>query len=221
MTRQRQGIWKAASYAVLLLILGYIALLMIYVSGSNRSFSEMESSMEKVIDTTGMKKLDGQMLKRNFGLNSTDYEGVMYYSSESSIDAEEVLMICVKKSSQTEQVTDAVEQRLQERKKDFEGYLPEQEKLLEEAQTSVRGNYIFYVVSSKASEYRAALTRACRRERRMLFSSLTFIFLFLPVVLAVYYLAPLKIRTYCFCWQAVFYAWGEPVYMVLMILSIF
>ena len=53
--------------------------------------------MEKVIDTTGMKKLDGQMLKRNFGLNSTDYEGVMYYSSESSIDAEEVLMICVKK----------------------------------------------------------------------------------------------------------------------------
>ena len=97
MTRQRQGIWKAASYAVLLLILGYIALLMIYVSGSNRSFSEMESSMEKVIDTTGMKKLDGQMLKRNFGLNSTDYEGVMYYSSESSIDAEEVLMICVKK----------------------------------------------------------------------------------------------------------------------------
>lgn len=33
MTRQRQGIWKAASYAVLLLILGYIALLMIYVSG--------------------------------------------------------------------------------------------------------------------------------------------------------------------------------------------
>lgn len=50
MTRQRQGIWKAASYAVLLLILGYIALLMIYVSGSNRSFSEMESSMEKVID---------------------------------------------------------------------------------------------------------------------------------------------------------------------------
>ena len=137
MTRQRQGIWKAASYAVLLLILGYIALLMIYVSGSNRSFSEMESSMEKVIDTTGMKKLDGQMLKRNFGLNSTDYEGVMYYSSESSIDAEEVLMICVKKSSQ-----------------------PEQEKLLEEAQTSVRGNYIFYVVSSKASEYRAAFDQS-------------------------------------------------------------
>ena len=133
MIRQRQGIWKAASYAVSLLILGYIALLMIYVSGSNRSFSEMESSMEKVIDTTGMKKLDGQMLKRNFGLNSTDYEGVMYYS---------------------------VEQRVQERKKDFEGYLPEQEKLLEEAQTSVRGNYIFYVVSSKASEYRAAFDQS-------------------------------------------------------------
>ena len=54
----------------------------------------------------------------------------------------------------------AVEQRVQERKKDFEGYLPEQEKLLEEAQTSVRGNYIFYVVSSKASEYRTAFDQS-------------------------------------------------------------
>ena len=31
---------------------------------------------------------------------------------------------------------------------------------LEEAQTSVRGNYIFYVVSSKASEYRAAFDQS-------------------------------------------------------------
>ena len=119
----------------------------------------MESHGE-VIDTTGMKKLERSDAQAELRLNSTDYEGVMYYSSESSIDAEEVLMICVKKSSQTEQVTDAVEQRLQERKKDFEGYLPEQEKLLEEAQTSVRGNYIFYVVSSKASEYRAAFDQS-------------------------------------------------------------
>ena len=55
----------------------------------------------------------------------------------------------------------------------------------------------------------------------MLFSSLTFIFLFLPVVLAVYYLAPLKIRNLLLLLASlIFYAWGEPVYMVLMILSI-
>ena len=55
----------------------------------------------------------------------------------------------------------------------------------------------------------------------MLFSSLTFIFLFLPVVLAVYYLAPLKIRNLLLLLASlIFYAWGEPVYVVLMILSI-
>lgn len=55
----------------------------------------------------------------------------------------------------------------------------------------------------------------------MLFSSLTFIFLFLPVVLAVYYLAPLKIRNLLLLLASlIFYAWGELVYVVLMILSI-
>jgi alginate O-acetyltransferase complex protein AlgI len=54
----------------------------------------------------------------------------------------------------------------------------------------------------------------------MLFSSLTFIFLFLPVVLAVYYLAPLKIRNLLLLLASlIFYAWGEPVYVVLMIYS--
>ena len=54
----------------------------------------------------------------------------------------------------------------------------------------------------------------------MLFSSLTFIFLFLPVVLAIYYLAPLKIRNLLLLLASlIFYAWGEPIYVGIMIFS--
>lgn len=43
-----------------------------------------------------MKRQDGTALKRNFGLNAADYDGVMYYSSEFSISSEEVLLIKAK-----------------------------------------------------------------------------------------------------------------------------
>ncbi|MEJ8545573.1 MBOAT family O-acyltransferase [Brevibacillus borstelensis] len=54
----------------------------------------------------------------------------------------------------------------------------------------------------------------------MVFSSLIFLFLFLPLVLVIYYLSPRMLRNgILFAASLVFYAWGEPVYLFLMIFS--
>lgn len=54
----------------------------------------------------------------------------------------------------------------------------------------------------------------------MVFSSLTFLFVFLPIILIVYYINPRKIRNaILFIGSLVFYAWGEPVYIVIMLFS--
>ncbi len=54
----------------------------------------------------------------------------------------------------------------------------------------------------------------------MVFSSILFLFRFLPIVLALYFLAPVKFRNLIlFIMSLIFYAWGEPVYVVLMIFS--
>ena len=55
----------------------------------------------------------------------------------------------------------------------------------------------------------------------MLFSSITFLFAFLPVTLVIYYLVPPKMKNVVMLIASLFfYAWGEPVYILLMILSI-
>lgn len=57
----------------------------------------------------------------------------------------------------------------------------------------------------------------------MVFSSMIFLFVFLPVILFIYYvvLQNHKYRnTFLFLSSLVFYAWGEPVYVLLMIFSI-
>ena len=55
----------------------------------------------------------------------------------------------------------------------------------------------------------------------MVFSSLIFIFIFLPLVLVSYYIAPRRLRnTVILLASLLFYAWGEPTYIILIIISI-
>lgn len=55
----------------------------------------------------------------------------------------------------------------------------------------------------------------------MLFSSLTFLMVFLPCTLALYYVVPDRFKNMIMLIASlIFYAWGEPVYIILMMLSI-
>ena len=52
----------------------------------------------------------------------------------------------------------------------------------------------------------------------MVFSSIPFLFYFLPLCLILYYLVPFRWKNYVLlAFSLLFYAWGEPVYILLMI----
>lgn len=56
----------------------------------------------------------------------------------------------------------------------------------------------------------------------MVFSGITFLYYFLPCVLLLYFFAPAKAKnTVLLLASLFFYAWGEPVYILLMLFSIF
>ncbi len=55
----------------------------------------------------------------------------------------------------------------------------------------------------------------------MLFSSNVFLYFYLPIVLVLYYLSPRRLRNLTlFLVSLVFYGWGEPVYVLLMVATI-
>ena len=55
----------------------------------------------------------------------------------------------------------------------------------------------------------------------MVFSTPYFLFLYLPIVLVLYYISPLKWRNFVLLVvNLVFYGWGEPVYILIMFVSI-
>ena len=55
----------------------------------------------------------------------------------------------------------------------------------------------------------------------MVFSSLIFLFAYLPAVLLIYYVTPKKGKNLAlFLVSLFFYAWGEPIYVLLMLASL-
>ena len=55
----------------------------------------------------------------------------------------------------------------------------------------------------------------------MIFSSITFLFYFLPILLAIYYIVPHKLKNIILLVASLgFYAYGEPKYVVVMLISI-
>ena len=55
----------------------------------------------------------------------------------------------------------------------------------------------------------------------MIFSSLLFLFKFIPIFFIIYYLCPAKIKNVVLLLGSIiFYAWGEPKFLILIIISI-
>lgn len=55
----------------------------------------------------------------------------------------------------------------------------------------------------------------------MLFNSITFIYYFLPIVLIIYFAVPKKLKNIVLLISSIiFYAYGEPQYVLLMIIEI-
>lgn len=54
----------------------------------------------------------------------------------------------------------------------------------------------------------------------MIFSSLPFLFFFLPIFLMIYFIVPKRIKNIILLiFSLIFYAWGEPIYIILMVFS--
>lgn len=136
-----------------ILILLLTIFVMSLLGGGEISNAKMESVAKRVakaIDTEELSEADNRMVKRLYGLNANDYENVVLYVSDSNMEVEELLIVKLKDISQSEAVEAAIDTRLNTQLESFEGYGPEQCKLLKDHVLDVKGNYILYVVDKKA-----------------------------------------------------------------------
>lgn len=145
-----------AKYLLAVVILIFIIWMFLRNAGSDASFEEVASAVEAVIDTESLQEGDASDFKRNYGLTAADYEGVLLYISVYNMQASEVLLVKVSDASQVSEIEEAIDSRLTALEADFGGYLPEQEELINQAQVTTRGNFVFLAISSDVNAYTAA-----------------------------------------------------------------
>ncbi len=148
-----KGLIRYIGIVKYILILLLTIFVMSLLGGGEISNAKMESVAKKVvkaIDTGELSEADNRMVKRLYGLNANDYENVVLYVSDSNMKVEELLIVKLTDTAQSETVETAIDTRLNKQLESFEGYGPEQCKLLKDHILDVKGNYILYVVDKKA-----------------------------------------------------------------------
>ena len=122
--------------------------------------AEMFEKVSAAVTSEKMEPAADRYFKKYYGLNAADYEGILYYAPVTNMDAEELLVVCLKDPAQAESVTEAILKRQADKANTFEGYAPEQYALCEDYLLDTQGNYILFVVDPNAQEIDAAFAEA-------------------------------------------------------------
>ena len=132
------------------------------MSGESESDADV-GAVEAAVASVGlgsMKKSDDLTVKKVFGRNAGDYEGVVYYKGEGIMDVNELLIVKLKSVSQASDVKKAAQNRLDEQIKNFTNYGTDQIDLLNQGVVVSRGNYVFYTVSENSDKLKSAFVGA-------------------------------------------------------------
>lgn len=137
------------------LILGLLIFIALDLRGEKTSDADLEDVRTAVLSAAGftdMSQAENRMVKRFYGLNPKDYDGVILYAPEDNMDANELLLVKLADESQSQEVEAAILERLETQKNSFDGYGAEQTKLLNNYVLQIKGNYIFYMVGENAAK---------------------------------------------------------------------
>lgn len=143
-----------------LVVLVFVLSLVKQDTQSNAPFEDVSNAVLESLDMSEMQIADNQRIKRLYGLNPSDYEGITVYYPTTNMGAEEVMLIKLSDISQQDTVVQAAQARLDTQLNTFEGYGVEQVALLEKAVIEVQGNYILFVVNDNVSQARQAFLDA-------------------------------------------------------------
>lgn len=127
---------------------------------TTKTIEELQTAVVTAMPDENVQDAGTQDIKRVFGLESTEFDGVVYRKPILEMDVCELLLVKLKDSSQTEAVEAAVQNRLAIQKNNFDGYGTNQTSLLENAIVHTEGGCVLYVVSANPQAVLEAFRQA-------------------------------------------------------------
>ncbi len=158
--RRKQILIGILKWAALALMAGFVLFgALSRGTGSRTPYPQVEEAVLTGLDMSQMTEGDNQMVRRLYGLNPSDYEGVTLYYPSTNMGTDELLLVKLRDVGQQETVKTAMESRIQSQMDVFEGYAPAEYAALEQGIIEVRGNYLLLIVSKQQESVRQAFLK--------------------------------------------------------------
>ena len=137
--------WLCAGLAVVFLVVSFRQ-----EPVSSAAFEDVASAVTASVDLSALQEGSVQMVKRLYGLNPSDFDGCLLYYPQTNMEAEELLLLKLRDTSQQEAVRAAVEARLE----------TQYDLLTNHSILDIRGNYVLVVVHKDAAAVQQAFRGA-------------------------------------------------------------
>lgn len=135
-----------------------VYLILLYTSDSAKNVPMDEISAEMVADTSisVLKKRGRTDLRRYYQVDEANVDGYLFYKAESPMSVDEIFIVKALNKTQAATLLENAQSHLDAQKKIFEGYGTDQMALLNSAVVEKKGNYVYYICGSNASELRSS-----------------------------------------------------------------
>lgn len=121
------------------------------VSQGSVTVNDFDQKLKTIVDISNLKREDAKGLEKLYGINKTELEDFVLYTSKSEDSAEEILVLKVKYLSSISDLRYRMEKRLNVQAKKFKEISPEEYKIVKNDLLEDRQNFIIFAISKDKS----------------------------------------------------------------------
>lgn len=115
----------------------------------DKTLEEIYTQMIENVELPTMIRLEDDYITNYYGLELSTFEEYVFAVAEDALLAENIILIKMKDGESNEAVANLLENIVEQKKSEFESYLPEQFKIVEKSEVVINENYIVLIISSQ------------------------------------------------------------------------
>lgn len=153
--RVRDHRYTAAKLCLIALLVAFIGSIFSSGGTKNVDFSVISGEISENAQVTAMQSRSANALQKQFGVDPAEYANWLYYSMDSVMDVDELLIVHAPDADALARVQEKVTAHVESQKDRFRDYGTNQYDLLSDAVILQRGDYLFYGVSESVDDWQA------------------------------------------------------------------
>lgn len=130
-----------------------------FVKVKEVNFDDLGTNLKNSVQISEFNIGDDQMLRRNYGIDTTQLENYVYIAPKSNMQASEILVIKCK-PGYVDHAYALIQDRINKQSDSYKNYAPDQYKIISSSDLKKSGDYIYFISSDKVDKVKNAIEQS-------------------------------------------------------------